>query len=157
MAACLLQPKSVGSVTLRSADPTGKPWIRNNFLSDPDDVQTLVDGLRKVLEIARSPALAPYCEEEFAVPQTDDASLRAHLARRCHTLYHPVGTCAMGKVVDDELRVNGIEGLRVVDASVIPVVPRGNTHAPAMAVAEKAADLIRGRSAATAAAATADA
>jgi choline dehydrogenase len=74
----------------------------------------------------------------------EPGALRAHLARRSQTLYHPVGTCAMGSVVDSELRVNGVEALRVVDASVMPVVPRGNTNAPTIAVAERAADLIRG-------------
>ena len=76
--------------------------------------------------------------------ETDDA-LRDHIARNTTTLYHPVGTCAMGGVVDSELRVNGVEGLRVVDASVMPMVPRGNTNAPTIAVAERAADLIRGK------------
>jgi choline dehydrogenase len=82
----------------------------------------------------------------------DRDALREHLARRSQTLYHPVGTCAMGSVVDSELRVQGVEALRVVDASVMPVVPRGNTNAPTIAVAEKAADLIRGRVAEPAAA-----
>jgi choline dehydrogenase len=143
---CLLKPKSKGTVTLRSADPTAKPWVRHNFLSDPDDVQTMIDGLRLTLDIARSPALAPYCREPFVAPGSDDdATLRAHLGRRTQTLYHPVGTCAMGPVVDAELRVHGVEGLRVVDASVMPDIPRGNTNAPTIAIAERAADLIRGR------------
>jgi choline dehydrogenase len=93
--------------------------------------------------------------EPFVAPaSTDAAVLREHLGRRSQTLYHPVGTCAMGSdpaaVVDAELRVHGVEGLRVVDASVMPVVPRGNTNAPTIAVAERAADLIRGRTAAEA-------
>jgi choline dehydrogenase len=143
--ACLLTPKSRGTVTLRSADPTAKPWIRHNFLSDPDDVRTMIDGLRLTMDIARAPALAPYCQEMFVGPGADDdAALRGHLGRHTQTLYHPVGTCSMGPVVDEQLRVHGVEGLRVVDASIMPVVPRGNTNAPVIAVAERAADLIKG-------------
>jgi choline dehydrogenase len=154
--ACLLTPRSRGTVTLRSADPTAKPWIRHNFLSDPDDVQTMMEGLRLTLDIARAPALAKYCEALFVGPgSTDETALRGHLGRHSQTLYHPVGTCSMGPVVDEELRVHGVEGLRVVDASVMPVVPRGNTNAPTIAVAERAADLIRGRVAETATAAAA--
>jgi choline dehydrogenase len=138
-------------VTLRSNDPTAKPWIRHAFLSDPDDVDVMMAGLDMTMDIARAPALAPYCKEPFVAPSSGDREvLREHLARRSQTLYHPVGTCAMGSVVDSELRVQGVEALRVVDASVMPVVPRGNTNAPTIAVAEKAADLIRGRGAAAA-------
>src|SRR3954449_7270024 len=106
----------------------------------------MMAGLEMTMDIARAPALAPYCKEPFVAPPSDDHDvLREHLARRSQTLYHPVGTCAMGSVVDSELRVQGIEALRVVDASVMPVVPRGNTNAPTIEGAEKAADLIRGR------------
>jgi choline dehydrogenase len=98
------------------------------------------------MEMAASPALERYCREPFVAPASDDSDvLREHLARRSQTLYHPVGTCAMGSVVDSELRVQGVEALRVVDASVMPAVPRGNTNAPTIAVAERAADLLRGR------------
>jgi choline dehydrogenase len=153
--ACLLTPKSRGSVTLRSNDPTAKPWIRHAFLSEEEDVDAMLDGLRLTMDMARAPALGRYCVEPFVAPaSTDAAVLREHLGRRSQTLYHPVGTCAMGSdpaaVVDAELRVHGVEGLRVVDASVMPVVPRGNTNAPTIAVAERAADLIRGRTAAEA-------
>jgi choline dehydrogenase len=144
--ACLLTPKSRGTVTLRSADPTAKPWIRHGFLSDPDDVDVMIDGLRLTMDIARAPGLSRYCQDAFVAPESaEPGALRAHLARRSQTLYHPVGTCAMGSVVDPELRVQGVEALRVVDASVMPDVPRGNTNAPTIAVAERAADLIRGR------------
>src|SRR3954452_12720006 len=144
--ACLLTPKSRGSVTLRSADPTAKPWIRHGFLTDPDDVQTMVEGLRLTMDMARAPALTRYCREAFVAPESPEVgALRAHLARRSQTLYHPVGTCAMGSVVDSSLRVQGVEALRVVDASVMPAVPRGNTNAPTIAVADRAADMIRGR------------
>src|SRR4051794_5819724 len=150
--ACLLTPKSRGTVSLRSADPTAKPWIRHNFLGDPEDVRTMIDGLRLTMDIARAPALAPYCQELFVGPGAeDDVAVRGHLGRHSQTLYHPVGTCSMGPVVDEQLRVHGVEGLRVVDASVMPVVPRGNTNAPTIAVAEKAADLIKGVAAAPAA------
>ena len=149
--ACILTPKSRGSVSLRSNDPTAKPWIRHAFLSDPDDVDVMMDGLRLTMDIARAPALGRYCREPFVAPESAEPDdLRAHLARRSQTLYHPVGTCAMGSVVDSELRVHGIEALRVVDASVMPAVPRGNTNAPTIAVAERAADLLRGRVAAAA-------
>jgi choline dehydrogenase-like flavoprotein len=144
--ACLLTPRSRGSVTLRSNDPTAKPWIRHAFLTDDEDVRAMLDSLRLTLDIAKSPALGRYCQEPFVAPAADDdETLRAHLARRSQTLYHPVGTCAMGDVVDSELRVNGVEGLRVADASVMPNVPRGNTNAPTIVVAERAADMIRGR------------
>jgi choline dehydrogenase len=150
---CLLTPRSRGSVTLRSNDPSAKPWIRHNFLSDEEDVRVMLDALRLTMDIARAPALGRYCQQPFVAPESDgDEALRAHLARRSQTLYHPVGTCAMGSgpdaVVDADLHVYGVEALRVVDASVMPVVPRGNTNAPTIAVAERAADLIRGRTAA---------
>ena len=114
---CLLTPESRGTVTLRSNDPTAKPAIRHNFYGEPDDVERVIEGLRKGYEIARQDALAPYCRELCVGAESDDdADLRAHMRRSSQVLYHPSGTCAMGTVVDDELRVHGIEGLRVVDA-----------------------------------------
>src|SRR4029077_6442247 len=107
-------------------------------------------------DIAGQPALKPYCAAPFNVPASaSDEDLRAHVARTTFAVYHPVGTCAMGSVVDAELRVQGVEGLRVVDASVMPLVPRGNTNAPTIALAERASDLIRGRERAPTAAETA--
>jgi choline dehydrogenase len=143
---CLLQPESRGSVTLASNDPTAKPVIRHNYYAAERDMQVQIEGMRLLLEITRQPALKQFCAAPFNVPanETEDA-LRDHIARNTTTLYHPVGTCAMGGVVDSELRVNGVEGLRVVDASVMPMVPRWNTTAPPIAVAERAADLIRGK------------
>ena len=89
--------------------------------------------------------MRPYCAEPFTVPAGDsEDDLRAHVARTTFPIYHPVGTCAIGSVVDAELRVEGLEGIRVVDASVMPAVPRGNTNAPVIALAERAADLIKG-------------
>jgi choline dehydrogenase len=142
---CLLTQDSRGSVRLGSNDPTAKPIIRNNFYAAETDMPRMVDGLRLMLDICGQPALRPYCAEPFTIPDDDsDEALRRHIARTTFAIYHPVGTCAMGTVLDDELRVKGVEGLRVVDASVMPAVPRGNTNAPVIAVAERAADLLRG-------------
>ena len=89
--------------------------------------------------------MRPYCAEPFTVPAGDgEDDLRAHVARTAFPIYHPVGTCAIGSVVDADLRVQGLDGVRVVDASVMPAVPRGNTNAPVIAIAERAADLIKG-------------
>ena len=145
---CLLTPHSRGSVRLASNDPTAKPIVHNAFYSDGDDMQRMIAGLRLTLDICAQPAMQPYADTPFNVPADDsDEALRAHIARTTFAIYHPVGTCRMGEdagaVVDEQLRVNGLEGLRVVDASVMPVVPRGNTNAPTIAVAERAADLIR--------------
>jgi choline dehydrogenase-like flavoprotein len=149
---CVLKPKSRGQVALASPDPTAKPIIVHNYYDDPEDLAASVAGVRTCHEIARTSPLADYISEPYNVPASDsDEDLVAHIRANTQTLYHPVGTCKMGTdelaVVDPELRVRGVEGLRVVDASVMPTVPRGNTNAPTIALAEKAADLIRGRAA----------
>jgi choline dehydrogenase len=142
---CLLTPNSRGSVRLASNDPTAKPVIRNRFYTDPADMPRMLDALRLTEEICGSPAMRPYAVERYNAPEGDsDEALRAHAAATTFAIYHPVGTCAIGSVVDAELRVNGLEAIRVVDASVMPTVPRGNTNAPTIAIAERAADLIRG-------------
>jgi choline dehydrogenase len=147
---CLLNQEARGTVRLQNNDPTGKPVIRNNFYASERDFKLAVEAFELLLEITRQPALAKYCVEPFTVPASDSPEdIAAHVRRTTFAIYHPVGTCAMGSVVDDELRVNGLEGLRVVDASVMPMVPRGNTNAPTIAVAEKAADLIKGSVSAT--------
>ncbi|HEY3758156.1 MAG TPA: GMC oxidoreductase [Solirubrobacteraceae bacterium] len=149
---CLLTPESRGSVRLASSDPTAKPIVRNDFYSTESDLTHAVAALRLALEISAQPALAPYCADPFTVPaDTSEEALRAHLARTTFAIYHPVGTCALGAVVDEQLRVIGLEGIRVVDASVIPTVPRGNTNAPVIAIAERAADLFKGATPLTAA------
>jgi choline dehydrogenase-like flavoprotein len=104
----------------------------------------MISAVRLAAEICAQPAFKPYAAEPFTGPSDDsDAAVRAHIAATTFEVYHPVGTCAIGSVVDAELRVEGVEALRVVDASVMPTVPRGNTNAPTIAVAERAADLIR--------------
>ena len=143
---CLLTPDSRGSVRLASNDPTARPIVRNGFYAHERDMTRMVAALRLMLDIGAQSAMARYCATPMACPDDDsDAALAAHARRTTFEIYHPVGTCAMGTVVDEQLRVQGLEGLRVVDASVMPVVPRGNTNAPTIAIAERAADLLRGR------------
>lgn len=142
---CLLTPEARGSVRLASSDPTAKPIVRNDFYSSERDLARMLAAHRLMLEVCSQPAMRPYCAEPFTMPADDsDEVLREHIARTTFPIYHPVGTCAIGSVVDDGLRVTGLEGVRVVDASVMPVVPRGNTNAPVIAIAERAADLIKG-------------
>ena len=149
---CVLRPKSRGSVGLTSADPTAPPRIDPQFLSDPKDLAALIAGVRKTRQIMQTAPLAGYIHKElFIEEEPDDAALEQHIRARADTIYHPVGTCKMGQddmaVVDPELKVRGLAGLRVVDASVMPRLIGGNTNAPTIMIAEKAADLIRGRAA----------
>ena len=144
-----LRPESRGRIELRSGDPFEEPVIDPNYLTEQADVDTLVEGVRRAREIARAEPLDDYRGEEVW-PGEDaqtDAEIAEHVRETGHTVYHPVGTCKMGDddmaVVDDDLRVHGLEGLRVVDASVMPTLTGGNTNAPTIAIAEKAADLIR--------------
>ena len=142
--ACLLTPESRGAVTLASNDPSAQPVIRNNFYSEGDDLERMVAGMRLTLEICGQDALSGFCSEPFTLPDGDsDEAIAAHIARTTFPIDHPVGTCAIGSVVDNDLRVEGLDGLRVVDCSVMPKVPRGNTNAPVIALAERAADLIK--------------
>lgn len=147
----LLKPLSTGTVTLRSADPGAKPVIDPRYLSDPDGVDraAMMAGLRVTATIARSPALADVVGRVVRPLHTttlDDETFERALDSCSHTLYHPVGTARMGRdehsVVDPQLRVRGVPGLRVADASVMPGIIRGHTHAPAVIIGEKAADLI---------------
>ncbi|SFP76336.1 choline dehydrogenase [Amycolatopsis arida] len=155
-ATTLVDVASRGRLRLRSAHPLWRPEIDPAYYTDPVDLDATLAGLRMLMEIGRSGPLARYLDRPFLPDRTDldwsdpdSEALTEHVRRHTQTLYHPVGTCAMGSgeqaVVDPDLRVRGVEGLRVVDASVMPVVPRGNTNAPTIMVAEKAADLIRGR------------
>lgn len=147
----LLQPESRGEVTLRSTDPADKPRILLNMLRAPEDRATLRRGLRLIRRFYNTPPLGDLIERETfpGVDVQSDDDLDAYMRETVDMGHHPVGTCSMGiggdAVVDPELRVRGLEGLRVVDASIMPEVPSGNTNAPTIMIAEKAADLIRGR------------
>ena len=154
IAPCQLRPESRGHIRIRSADPAVHPAITPNYLSDPLDREVVVAGMKWGRRIAAQPALARYIDHEM-LPGPDvqtDEQLLAFAREYGTTIYHPVGTCAMGRhplaVVDPQLRVHGVEGLRVVDASVMPKLISGNTNAPTIMIAEKASDLIRGRAAA---------
>ena len=146
------RPLSVGSIRIQSNDPTVAPLIDPQYLTDPEDLRVLRDGIRLVRKIFAQQAYDSLRGEEHA-PGKDvqsDADLDAYIRANANTLYHPVGTCKMGvdemAVVDPQLRIYGIKGLRVVDASIMPNVCSGNTNFPTMMIAEKAADLILGKS-----------
>lgn len=146
---CLLRPRSRGSLRLASADPQVAPLIDPAFLQDPDDVRRLVQGFKLTRELLSQPALARHGGRESAASAEarSDAQIEQFIRHHADTIYHPVGTCRMGPdagaVVDARLRVHGVGGLRVVDASIMPSVVGGNTNAPSMMIAEKAADMIR--------------
>ena len=151
IAPVLISPKARGRVWLRSADPTDKPRLITNSLSEPEDVASLLAGVRLSRRIAEQAPLAEIISEELkpGAAAEDDDALLDDLRQRLMLIYHPVGTCRMSDtheeaVVDSQLRVHGIEGLRVVDASIMPLIPGGNTHAPTVMIAERAADLILG-------------
>ncbi len=148
---CILRPKSRGSVRLASTDPLAAPLIDPAFLTHPDDMAALVRATRVTAGLFRTKALGLYAQAPL-MPEPDwqggDAAIEAFLRAHVDTIYHPVGTCRMGgdadAVADPMLRVNGVEGLRVVDASVMPCLIGGNTNAPTIMIAERAADLILG-------------
>ncbi|HEY5144850.1 MAG TPA: GMC family oxidoreductase N-terminal domain-containing protein [Solirubrobacteraceae bacterium] len=150
----LVAPQSRGELRLRSADPMDKPRILTNSLTEPEDVAALVSGIRMAREIAATgPMREVVGRELFPGEGVDtDTDIEQDLRRRVELIYHPVGTCRIGTdeqaVVDPQLRVRGVEGLRVADAAVMPVIPGGNTNAPEIMIGERAADLIRGRTAA---------
>ncbi|WP_395069067.1 GMC family oxidoreductase [Paraburkholderia silvatlantica] len=144
----LLHPESRGTVRLRSADPDADPSVRLNLLSAPEDVEKLRQSVRLVRELFGQASLSDLISNEVSPGRSveSDADIDAYLRRTSGTAFHPVGTCAMGKgpqsVVDSDLRVHGFEALRVVDASVMPTITGGNTHAPVIMIAEKASDMI---------------
>ncbi len=145
---CLLNPVSRGRITLRDADPASAPIINPNYLADGRDLDRLIMAFKKAREILGEPAFAPHRLSEFQPGeqvQTDE-QIKDYIRQNAETIYHPVGTCKMGHdemaVVDAELKVHGIQRLRVVDASIMPTIVSGNTNAPVTMIAEKAADLI---------------
>ena len=146
---CVLRPKSRGTLRLVSKDPSAAPLIDPNFLGDRDDVDRLINGFKIMRKVLNQPALGKLGGKEVAASAsaTTDAQIEQFIRTKADTIYHPVGTCRMGPgpmdVVDAELRVHGIAGLRVVDASVMPQVVSGNTNGPTIMIAEKAADLIK--------------
>ncbi len=145
---CVLRPHSRGEVGLMDANPFSPPRIDPQFLSDERDTSLMLKGVRKMRQILEAPALAKYRKKEvYTAGVTSDQDLLKHIRSRADTIYHPVGTCKMGTdamaVVDPQLRVHGVDDLRVVDASVMPTLIGGNTNAPTIMIAEKAADMIR--------------
>ncbi len=152
IAPTLVSPKARGQVWLRSAEPTDKPRIITNTLSEPEDLESMVAGMELAREIAGQSPLKEIVLKELkpGAGANDRVELEADLRRRLMLIYHPVGTARMSDtredaVVDSQLRVHGLRGLRVVDASIMPTIPGGNTNAPTIMIAERAADLIRGR------------
>ncbi len=145
---CQMRPESRGSVHINSTDPTQHPLIKPNYLATESDRQTMLDGLHLIRKVAQTPAIQPWIKRE-AIPGeevTSDADLARYIAEFGNTIFHPSGTCKMGTdslaVVDPELRVHGIKGLRVADASIMPTVVSGNTNAPCIMIGEKLADMM---------------
>ena len=145
---CLLRPKSRGEVTLHSADPFEDPKIDPKFLSHPDDMRDMIAGYKKMMNILNSGAVSKYTSSHVQRPVdiNNDKDIEQAIREDADTVYHPVGTCKMGNdemsVVDDSLKVYGIDGLRVVDASIMPTLIGGNTNAPTIMIGEKASDMI---------------
>ena len=145
---CLLRPKSRGEVTLKSADPFEDPKIDPKFLSHPDDMKDMIEGYKKMMKIMNKEPLSKYTSKHVYRPidLDDDDDIEQAIREEADTVYHPVGTCMMGKdemaVVNNKLKVYRLDGLRVVDASIMPTLIGGNTNAPTIMIAEKASDLI---------------
>lgn len=145
---CQLRPESRGRVFLKNADPRTAPGIDPRYLSADIDIEVMVKGAKMTRAIMSAPAMRPHLGKEFFLPaKLDDAAWADHIRKRADTIYHPVGTCRMGSdatsVVDPQLRVRGVDGLRVVDASIMPRLISGNTNAPTIMIAEKAAEMIK--------------
>jgi len=145
---CQLRPESRGRIEIKTPDPYGYPSIQPNYLATHIDQQTAIEGIQLTRQLCASRAMGPFVEKELLpgeAVRSDDDLLQA--ARNIsQTIYHPVGTCKMGvdaaAVVDERLRVRGMENLRIADASIMPAITSGNTNAPTIMIAEKAADMI---------------
>jgi choline dehydrogenase len=148
-AVSLTRLQNLGSVSLRSLDPKDAPMLRLNYLQSQADVQKLVEGIKLIRQLFQNSAFDEFRGEEIApsADVTNDEAIEAYIRDGCSTVWHPVGTCKMGTdsmaVVDPELRVHGVQGLRVVDASIMPTITTGNTNAPTIMIGEKAADFIK--------------
>ena len=149
--ACQLRPESKGTISLRSADPFDPPVIDPNYLEAEEDRRVMREAVKMVRDVCGQSALSPYRGPEFIPGESvkTDEDIDAFVRRTGETIYHPIGTVSMGvgddAPLDDQLRVKGVDGLRVVDASVMPTLIGGNTNAPTIMVAEKAADMILGK------------
>ena len=154
----IARPESRGSIMIRSKDPLQHPSIKPNYLEAPEDIRNMRDGIKIGREIIAQKAFDPYRGEEYGPGPLakSDADIDSYVRQTAESIYHPVGTCKMGSdplsVVDDQLRVQGIPGLRVIDASIMPRLVSGNTNAPTIMIAEKGADFVLGRPALAAAA-----
>ena len=148
IAPCQLRPESRGTIHIKSSDPSQYPAIVANYLADPLDQEVAIAGLKWARKIGEQPAIAKYVEQEMNPGPgfESDEMLLEYAKASGSTLYHPVGTCAMGSgpmaVVDAQLRVRGVDGLRVVDASIMPRLVSGNTNAPTIMIGEKGAAMI---------------
>ena len=142
----LIQPKSVGHIKLASADPKAAPLIQPNFLSHPEDWETMLKGTKKAMEALKASAFGPHRNQILTPLDESEEGLIRHIKKSVETIYHPVGTCKMGSdemaVVDEKLCVHGVGKLRVVDASIMPKIVSGNTNAAAIMIGEKGADMI---------------
>jgi len=149
IAPTLLHPKSRGRIRLHSTDPFAHAAIQANYLSEEEDIRSLLAGLKLAHELAHTKAFAPFLGDEIdpGTWKLGESEIIEVLRQSAETIYHPAGTCKMGNdnmaVVDSQLRVRGIEGLRVIDASIMPTVVGGNTNAPTIMIAEKAADMLK--------------
>ena len=144
---CLLRPKSRGEVTLKSSDPYEDPNIDPKFLSHPDDMKDMIAGYKKMMNIMNIDSFSKYTSNSIRpIDINSDQEIEQAIREEADTVYHPVGTCKMGSdemsVVDSSLKVHGIEGLRVIDASIMPTLVGGNTNAPTIMIGEKASDMI---------------